>query len=415
MSYDYNNNQNQREYKEEIRFDENDFRRPNPGYQRPQNNGYNDPNSGYYRPQDNRYNDPNSGYYRPQDNGFGNEFKVREDPPRQTCYAPLIDEAKEKRNFSRIGLGYALFTAVSFAASYLIAYIVYLVNPDFYQTTLFRNLLTPLSLYVFALPVLLIALSGCEAKAPEKKKMKFGVFMLFIVICFGMMNLGAMLGNYVMDYISYYFGFDYSNNLESIIDYDNIWITAIFTVIVAPIGEELVFRKLIIDRTQKYGGFVSIGLSGLIFGLMHGNFYQFFYCFAIGLILGYIYYNTGKLHLTIIIHAVINFVGSVLTTFLAPVSEQLTLIDTTNTEALMTFVEENFFAIIGVLIYSSFTYAAMAAAIALPIIFRKKIRLGRGEISIPKRRFMPIVILNTGVIIMLVFYFLEFGLSILPI
>ena len=386
MSYNYNdyNSQNQNDQNEEIRFDENDFQ------------------------------NPYSGYYRPPNNNFGQDFKVNEEPPRY-CYTGLLDEENARRNFSRIGRGYALFTAISFVASYLIAYIVFFLNPEFYETTLFLNLLTPISLYAFSLPVLLIILSRCEAKAPEKRKMKFSTFMIFVLVSFGLMNLGALVGNSVMDYWSYYFDYDYSNNLQSIIDYDNLWITAIFTVIVAPIGEEFDFRKLIIDRTQRYGGFISVGLSALIFGLMHGNFYQFFYCFAIGLVLGYIYYSTGKLHLTIIIHAIVNFVGSILTTFLSPVSEQLALLDPSDTEALLTFVQENIIGIIGVFIYSLFTYAAMAAAIILPIIFRKKIHLDRGEIYIPKKKIMPIVILNGGVIAMLALYFLEFGLSLMPV
>ncbi len=397
------NSQNQDEQKEEIKFDDRDFENPYSRYYR--GNGGNN----------GQYNDnPYSRHYRePKYDDFGADFKVNEEP--SYSYAPMLDEQKEKRNFSRIGLGYALFTAISFAASLLIQIIVLLVNPEFYETTLFLNIVTPLSLYLFALPVLLIILSKCEAKPPEKRKMGFGAFLLFLITAFGFMYIGAMIGNYVMDVISYAVGYDYSNGLESIIDDQNIWVTAIFTVIIAPIGEEFVFRKLIIDRTQKYGGFVSVGLSGLMFGLMHGNFYQFFYCFMLGLLLGYIYYSTGKLYITIAIHAIVNFVGSVLTSLLTPVLEALETIDPNDTEMMMTFVEENLLPMLGAVLFSLFTYAAMACAVILPLAFRRKLKLGRGEVAIPKSKIIPVVILNGGIIAMLILYIFEFGLNLLPV
>jgi membrane protease YdiL (CAAX protease family) len=292
---------------------------------------------------------------------------------------------------------------------------VYLINPEFYESTLFLNIVTPVSLYLFALPVLLIMLSKCEAKAPKKRKMSFGAFVLFLITAFGFMYIGAMIGNSVMDAISNLVGYDYSNGLQNIIDYDNLWITAIFTVIVAPIGEEFVFRKLIIDRTQKYGGFVSVGLSGLMFGLMHGNLYQFFYCFALGLLLGYIYYSTGKLYITIAIHAIVNFVGSILSSLLVPVSEAMDAIDPNDMGAYLEFVEANIGPLIGLILFGIFTYAAMACAVILPIVHRKKLKLGRGEVVIPKNKILPIVILNAGIITMIILYLLEFGLNLLPL
>lgn len=378
------NSQNQDGRKEEIRFDDIDF---------------DNPYSSHYRHQN--------------DNNFGADFKVNEEPPYS--YAPMLDEENEKRHFSKLGLGYALFTAISFAVSLIIQIIVLLINPELYESTLFLNIVTPVSLYLFALPALLIVLSKCESKPPEKKRMSFGAFILFLITAFGFMYIGAIIGDSVMELISESVGYDYSNGLEGIIDNDKLWLTAIFTVVIAPIGEEFVFRKLIIDRTQKYGGFISIGLSGLVFGLMHGNLYQFFYCFLLGLLLGYIYYTTGKLYITIAIHAIVNFVGSIVTSLLAPVSDALETVDPEDVDALTGFVTENVWAILGLLVFSLFIYAAMACAVIFPIVFRKKLRLGKGEVVIPWGKIVPIVILNSGMITMIILYLLEFGLNLLPV
>ncbi len=349
------------------------------------------------------------------ENKYNNQDTSPRDEARQdSCepFAPLINEEEVKHHFSHIGTGYLLFSLISTAAAYIITFAALAVDENLLDNMLFRNLLTPVCLYLFALPVLLIVLSRCEAAPPAKKKLGVGTFILFLIAAFGFMYIGSLTGNGVMDFFSSLFKYDYSNSLESIIDEKNLWLTAIFTVIIAPIGEEFVFRKLIIDRTQKYGAWISIGLSGLMFGLMHGNFYQFFYAFALGLLLGYIYFHTGKLYLTVIIHAALNFVGSVLTSFLLPIAEKMLELDVNDPEAYLNFISENLIGIIGILIFDIFVYGTMACAIIFPLVFRKRLKFPKGEVAIPKKRAFPIVILNVGIVAMLAIYLLEFASNI---
>jgi membrane protease YdiL (CAAX protease family) len=47
-------------------------------------------------------------------------------------------------------------------------------------------------------------------------------------------------------------------------------------------------------------------ISALIFGLIHGNLWQAIPAFIIGVILGYVYYKTGSLKLTMLMHCVNN-------------------------------------------------------------------------------------------------------------
>ncbi len=349
-------------------------------------------------------------------NDFAASFKVNETGEHAfdecSAHAPLIDENRVKGNFRRIGFAFLLFSLISTAVVYIIMFAVIEIDASIIDNIIFRNLITPVAMYLFALPVLLSMLSPCEAKAPEKKRLGVGKFLLFLIVAFGFMYIGGEIGNYVMQYLGGIFSYDYSNGLESIIDYDNIWITAFFTVIVAPIGEEFVFRKLLIDRTQKHGAFISIGLSGLMFGLMHGNFYQFFYAFALGLLLGYIYYHTGKLYLTVVIHAIVNFVGSVLVTFLLPVAEKMDTVDLNDPAAFTEFLTENMLGIILLLLFVAFRFASMVCAVVMPIVFRKKLSLPQGEAVIPKKRVLRVVILNAGIISMLAVYILEFASNI---
>ena len=67
--------------------------------------------------------------------------------------APMIDIQKAKLDFSRLGLGLALFTLVSFTAAMIISIIVKKISPEFYDSLWFANMLSPIALYLFALPV----------------------------------------------------------------------------------------------------------------------------------------------------------------------------------------------------------------------------------------------------------------------
>jgi len=332
---------------------------------------------------------------------------------------PSFDEKREKRNFSRLGFGFALFSLISLAVSLVIQVIVLLVAPEFFESKIFLNMLSPVSMYLFALPVLLLIIFGMKAEPPKKRRMGFWKWVLFLIIGFGLMYIGNYIGQAVMFALSNIVGYDYSNALNSLVGTDSLWATFIFMVIVAPIGEEFVFRKLLIDRTQKYGGFVSVLLSGLIFGLMHGNFYQFFYAFALGLLLGYVYYSTGKIHLTIAIHAVINFFGSVVASLLTEAMDKMyadmeTLMTASDMETVLGFYAEHGFTMLFMLAFMFFVFAAMICAIVLPIVLRKKIVLEKGEIEIPKGRAISTVVLNAGMIVMLVVYILEFVLNLIP-
>ncbi len=79
--------------------------------------------------------------------------------------------------------------------------------------------------------------------------------------------------------------------------------------IIAPIGEELLFRGVMMKFVAKkmVGNiFWPIMLTATFFALMHGNPVGFISLIISGLILGYIYYLTGSLLLSIFAHLIVN-------------------------------------------------------------------------------------------------------------
>ncbi len=333
--------------------------------------------------------------------------------------APWLSIYEARKSYFAVGFGLTVYSVISLAVALLIQVIALVVSPDLIEDILFLNIITPISLYLFALPVLLLILFafGIKGEALPKKKMKFGEWMLIFVVGFGLMYIGSYVGQFVMGGLSALVGYDYSNMLESMVDIDKMWITVIFMCVIAPIGEEFVFRKLIIDRTHKYGGFVCIFFSALAFGLMHANFYQFFYAFALGLVLGYVYYKTGRLWYTIALHAAINFIGSVLTSYLSvgidEMARALESLDMQSTEQMLAFVKEYGFILLAEYAFLAFVFSAMICAVVFPIVFPKRIKLDRSNDIAPRKKVLAASFLNVGAILMIVVYATQFILTLI--
>jgi membrane protease YdiL (CAAX protease family) len=93
----------------------------------------------------------------------------------------------------------------------------------------------------------------------------------------------------------------------------NPWVFYFSVCIVAPVCEELIFRKILLDRLRPFGDKIALLYSGFAFGLFHTNFGQFLFASVLGLILGYVVIKTGKIWYAIALHFIVNFFGSVVT------------------------------------------------------------------------------------------------------
>ena len=328
---------------------------------------------------------------------------------------PPIDAKKEGESFSRIGFGLALLSLTVWLSSLIVVIIVSAVSREFANSILFANLLSPLCIYGFGLPALMAVIGKMPISPPEKKSMKLSSWLVIFVVGLGMMYIGAYVGNAVMDVLSGFFGYNYENGLDSLIDPNSLWITAIFMVVIAPIGEEFIFRKLLIDRMAKYGSVISITVSALAFALMHGTFYQFFYAFALGLVLGYVYFNTGKLYLTIGLHASLNFVGSIVSSLLQNgllgLTEDLEKVGDGDPTGV---ILAHWPALVAMIVFEIIVFGAIVCAVVIPIVQRRKIIIKRGEVVIPRGQGLSVVIMNAGMLVMLAVYAVTFILNLVP-
>ena len=162
--------------------------------------------------------------------------------------------------------------------------------------------------YLIAIPLGLLLLRRIPAQPPQPVPMGVKNFWIFLPICFCLTYAGNLIGQLLSALLS---GGEAENVLNDFV-LDSNPIKILFVVILAPLFEEYVFRKQIIDRTRAYGEQNAVFLSALAFGLFHANLFQFFYAFALGWVFAYIYIRTGRLRYPIILHSIVNFMGSVI-------------------------------------------------------------------------------------------------------
>lgn len=88
-------------------------------------------------------------------------------------------------------------------------------------------------------------------------------------------------------------------------------IVAIIVVGIAPaICEEAVFRGVFFNSiwSQTHGKWVPIIVTAAVFGLFHGSITRFFPTFLLGIVLGYLVYETNNMFYNVMFHAINNII-----------------------------------------------------------------------------------------------------------
>ena len=86
-----------------------------------------------------------------------------------------------------------------------------------------------------------------------------------------------------------------------------LWVTILSVSIFAPLFEEWLCRGLVLrGLLQKMSPAAAISISAAFFAVLHMNPWQAVPAFIIGLLFGYVYYKTGSLKLTMLMHCVNN-------------------------------------------------------------------------------------------------------------
>ena len=305
-------------------------------------------------------------------------FYMNYDKLSETGGSCIVDDRKEAwKTFSRIGGGYAIFLLVTFALQVQMS-ILTAVLFRFGIDITFKDWYVPASsLAVYCLGgglTYLVVRDMPVFKGPGGEKAGVNMLTAGFFICISALFFGNLISLGLMSMVSAISGKPMVNPLSEVLENLSSWSILITMVVMAPVFEEILYRKVLIGRIRQYGDKAAILVSSFVFGLSHGNFYQFFYAFGIGLVFGYIYIRTGKLRYTIVFHMVINFMGSFV--------------------ALRAAGSLWFSAL-----YSLFILGGAAAGTVLFFTSRKKLRLEPGITEIWGRGGFRVMFLNLGMVI----------------
>lgn len=342
-----------------------------------------------------------------------NKIKFNIDPA--TGY---LSETDTKKYFSTIGFAVFALVVIQYVASIALSIIISMLAPWMFENVIISSILNLIPIYLVAVPIFIKMISRLPAvdplSAPLGAKGWWGALCCTVTM--------MMLGNYLSQVIIIWFetmmSRQQTNPVETMTANTPWWVNLIFIAIIAPILEEIVFRKILCRHLLPLGEGYAIVLSSVIFGLCHGNFFQFFYAFGVGVILALIYVKTGKLIHTITFHFIMNLLGGVFAPWLlskldleklAEILNDMSATGQTAPDALLPYVQP----LMLLALYEVFTYTAVIVGAVLLIKARKKHSLDSGILPPPKEHKVANVFLNTGVAVALAAFAFVFILSLL--
>lgn len=356
------------------------------------------------------------------DFNYGQEQEYRDpftNKPQYDFYDELIVK-DAKRATSRSMLGLALYTVAAYALSYAIIFGVMIVfnfvlgNTALYEkiasSPYFTVLVGTLPAYAAGIPTLFLVVRKLpkRQKPLEKPKMSVPQLLMMIPIAQVAMTVGNYIGTFINNIYSIVLGVENHDSVAELIYSTPVWLLFLMTVIVAPIMEELIFRKLLLDRLSVYGGKFAIIVTAVAFGLFHGNIDQFFYATLGGIVLGYVAFKSENWLYSVIVHMAMNFLGGILPLFVTGSLENVfTWLENVgeDPEAYANIPTELLGDYMIVAAYAGLMSALVVGGIVLLVLGIRKRWFTVDErlsVRIPKGRTAGVVFGNAGSIIFLV-------------
>ena len=287
-----------------------------------------------------------------------------------------------------MGFAIVLGLLLTLFAQIIIYAVIEATNPALMENDWFVMAFSTLPLYLVEMPVAYLLLLTIPKSAPQKQKLHPFMWIGFLFLCFLLTYLSNFIGQFVEVWIYNLLGVEVRDDVAEISYITPFGINFLFIGILAPVFEELFYRKAIIDRLRRYGDLPAILISGLIFGLVHGNFSQVFYTTAIGIMLGFVYLRTGNVFYTMSLHMAYNIIGGVYTT------EMLRRLGDSLTPA-----EGDIIGTVMLVSYSVFIILSLVVgAVFLIANIRRFCRsLQKGEYTLSFDKWMNALFLNPGV------------------
>lgn len=294
-----------------------------------------------------------------------------------------------RRHYYRIGFAVLVFYLAFILLQVGVNAAVTAAAPELTEKGWYIPALSFFPLYCIGFPLYLLALPSAPPAAllPEKRSIAGKELLLILLMCFGVLYPGNLLGLGVDQLARSFFRSSAGGNpIEQLLNGSGYWAYALLAGVLAPVMEELCFRKLLLDRLRTIDKPSALFLSALTFGLFHSNPVQFFYAFGVGLVFGAVYLRTGRVVYTMVLHVLVNFFGGLVSTWI------LQFVD-------LTRPADAILPLAGLAVYALLVVAAAVTGIVLLIRHRRSLRVADGQDLLgPADRF-GLAFLNPGFIL----------------
>ena len=104
------------------------------------------------------------------------------------------------------------------------------------------------------------------------------------------------------------------DTMKNLLDESPVWVSLISVSLYAPLFEEWLCRGIVLRGmlNRNFSPAAAIAVSSAFFAILHMNPWQAVPAFLLGVLFGYIYYKTGSLKLTMLMHCINNTMAVIL-------------------------------------------------------------------------------------------------------
>ncbi|MGI5977966.1 MAG: CPBP family intramembrane glutamic endopeptidase [Oscillospiraceae bacterium] len=311
--------------------------------------------------------------------------------------------AQAKKTFSGVGWAFTVMLAASNGLQILLYTLGNRRFPELFSSEWTTWLLSIVPLYCVALPLGWLILRRLPAVRPAENSLPISRLAELLVMAFAIMYIGNLIGVALNVGIASAKGTAYENPVYELLRDSNIWANLVCVAILAPVLEELVFRKLLCDRVRVYGERTAILVSGLVFGLFHGNLSQFFYAFAVGMFFAYVYLRTGRIRYTMLLHACMNLLGGVLPEVILKHIDldAISKLSTDSVQEQISYAQGHLGELVGFGLYALTVFALFILGIVFLAEHRKTVALQPTEKQLPPAE-RGVSVKNAGMLVYLI-------------
>lgn len=222
-------------------------------------------------------------------------------------------ENQNKSMLNRIAFALFLMGVAVLTAQMIVGGAVAVWKPALSESQWYVWALTAFSVIGVGLPVFYFTSRGVpDSPKGEVVKLKPLQFIAIFFVCAAAMYITNFFSVFLTFFIALLKGKSLLdlNPLTDVFANTNLILAILYASIAAPIAEELIFRGILLNKLRRYGDIPAILLTAFAFGFFHMNISQFFYATALGIIFAYVTIRTNTLRYSILLHIMINFIGT---------------------------------------------------------------------------------------------------------